>query len=212
MQNVYCYTLLHCPLYTRNYFSCMSKQTCSCSHSVYEPVNTLPGKCNRLIFVHKPPFTLKHNFTQTNSKGSQTNLHKQLMKNGLGISVFSNAGNVVYFTNQGVRRFIEMKSQTSDISLWMNTTSPHEGGGLAGQRVTGNSGKFEILKEFLENLSLTGEKIANVGETLDAFFSDKQRNSYIRSIFPYSCFSRRDHKTHWRSSQLILHPLTISNQ
>ena len=46
----------------------------------------------------------------------------------------------------------------------MNTTSPHEGGGLAGQRVTGNSGKFEILKEFLENLSLTGEKIANVGE------------------------------------------------
>ena len=95
----HCYTLLHCPLYTRNYCSCTSKQTCSCSHSVYEPVNTLPGKCNRLIFVHKPPFTLKHNFTQTNSKGSQTNLHKQLMKNGLTISVYSYAGNVVYFTN-----------------------------------------------------------------------------------------------------------------
>ena len=103
-----------------------------------------------------------------------------------------------------------MKSQTSDISLWMNTTSPHEGGGLAGQRVTGNSGKFEILKEFLENLSLTGGKIANVGETLDAFFSDKHRNSYIRSIFPYSCFSRRDYKTHWRSSELILHPLHLN--
>ena len=98
MQNVYCYTLLHCPLYTRNYCSCTSKQTCSCSHSVYEPVNTLPGKCNRLIFVHKPPFTLKHNFTQTNSKGSQTNLHKQLMKNGSRISVFSNARNFVFFT------------------------------------------------------------------------------------------------------------------
>ena len=99
MQNVYCYTLLHCPQYTRNYCSCTSKQTCSCSHSVYEPVNTLPGKCNRVIFVHKPPFTLKHNFTQTNSKGSQTNLHKQMVKNGLRFSVFSYAGNVVYFTN-----------------------------------------------------------------------------------------------------------------
>ena len=87
-----------------------------------------------------------------------------------------------------------MKSQTSDISLWMNTTSPHEGGGLAGQRVTGNSGKFEILKEFLENLSLTGGKIANVGETLDAFFSDKHRNSYIPSIFLYSSISRADYK------------------
>ena len=82
----------------------------------------------------------------------------------------------------------------------MNTTSPHEGGGLAGQRVTGNSGKFEILEEFLENLSLTGGKIANVGETLDAFFSDKHRNSYIPSIFLYSSISRADCKTHWRFS------------
>ena len=45
--------------------SCSCRTCCSCFHSLYESVNVLPGKCNRLILVHKPPFTLKHNFTQT---------------------------------------------------------------------------------------------------------------------------------------------------